>query len=100
MKKIVRHFNTTVPTSECIAACIVHLECLHVDIEIRSNNDPIKVDYPLWFADQENYESGYENVELVEMLLDLKENVKLRRRVDKEGVFTYMSIKDSHPNIS
>ena len=33
------------------------------------------------------------------MLLDLKENVKLRRRVDKEGVFAYMSIKDSHPNI-
>ena len=33
------------------------------------------------------------------MLMDLKENVKLRRRVDKQGVFTYISIKDSHSNI-
>ena len=33
------------------------------------------------------------------MLLDLKENVKQRRRVDKEGVFADISIKDSHPNI-
>ena len=33
------------------------------------------------------------------MLLDMKENVKQRRRVDKEGVFAYISIKDSHPNI-
>ena len=32
------------------------------------------------------------------MLLDLKENVKLRRRVYKEGVFALMSIKDSRPN--
>ena len=34
------------------------------------------------------------------MLLDLKENVKQRRRVDEEGVLAYISIKDSHPNIS
>ena len=33
------------------------------------------------------------------MLLDMKENVKQRRRVDKEGVFADISIKDSHPNI-
>ena len=33
------------------------------------------------------------------MLLDLKENEKQRRRVDKEGVFVYISIKDSHPNV-
>ena len=34
------------------------------------------------------------------MLLDLKKNVKLRSRVDKEGVFADILIKDSHPNIS
>ena len=33
------------------------------------------------------------------MLLDMNENVKLRGRVDKDGVFVYISIKDSHPNI-
>ena len=33
------------------------------------------------------------------MSLNLKENVKLRRRVDKD-VFAYISMKDSHPNIS
>ena len=57
------------------------------------------MDYPLWFVDLEIYEPGDENVKLVEMLLDLKENVILRRRVDKEGVFVYISIMDSHPNI-
>ena len=34
------------------------------------------------------------------MLLDMKENMKLRRRVDKEGVFADISIKDSHQGIS
>ena len=57
------------------------------------------MDYPLWFEDLENYEPGDENTEFAEMRLDLKENVKLRRRVDKEGVFTDILIKDSHPNI-
>ena len=92
------NFNTTVPTSECIAACIVHLEVLHVDFE-RRYNDLIKIDYPLLFVDLENYVPGDENVAVVEMLLDLKENEKQRRRFDKEGVFVYISIKDSHPNV-
>ena len=52
------------------------------------------MDSTLWFVDLRNYEQGDENVELVEMLLDLNENVKLRRRVDKEGVFAYISTKD------
>ena len=55
--------------------------------------------YPLWFVHLENYEPGDENVELVGMLLDMKENVKQRRRVDIEGVFADISIKDSHPII-
>ena len=87
-----QNLNSTVPTSECI----FHLEGLHVDLE-RRYNDPINMDYPLRFVYLENYEQEDENVELVEMLLDLKENVKLRRRVDKEGVFTYISTKDSYP---
>ena len=93
-----QNLNTTVPTSECIAACIVHHEGLYVDHE-RRTNDVIKMDYPLWLVDLENNEPGDENVELVEMLLDMKENVGLRRRVDKEGVFADMSIKDSFLNI-
>ena len=64
----------------------------------RGYNDLIKLDYQLWFVDLENYEPGDENVELVEMLLDLKENVKLSR-VDKEGAFAYISIKNSLPNM-
>lgn len=46
----------------------------------------------------ENYEPGDENLELAEMLLDLKENTKMRRRVDK-GIFAYILIKDAHSNI-
>ena len=33
------------------------------------------------------------------MLLDLNENVKQRKRVDKEGVFAYIFTKGTHPNI-
>ena len=90
--------NITVPTSECIAACIVYLEGVHVNIE-RRYNDLIKIDYPLWFVELEYYEPVDENVVIVEMLMNMKENVKLGRRVDKEGGFAHMSIKDSHPNI-
>ena len=54
------------------------------------------MDYPLWFVELENYEPGNENVELVEMLFDLKENARLRR-VDK--VFSYISINDTHVSI-
>ena len=57
------------------------------------------MDYPLWFVDLKNYEPGDESTELVETLLDLKEDVKLRGRVNKEGVFAYISIKDLHPNV-
>ena len=34
------------------------------------------------------------------MWLDMKENVKLRRRVNKKCVFADISIKNSHTNIS
>ena len=42
----------------------------------------LKMDCILWFVDLENYEPGDEHIEVDEMLLDLKDNVKLRR-VDK-----------------
>ncbi|XP_052824628.1 uncharacterized protein LOC128248113 [Octopus bimaculoides] len=83
---------------ESIAACIAHLEGLHGEFE-RRYNDLLKMDYPIWYVDLENYEPRDENFELAEMLLDLKENMKLRRRVEKEGVFAYILIKESHPNI-
>ena len=57
------------------------------------------MDYPLWFVDLENYEPGDESTELAETLLDLKEDVKLRGRDNKEGVFAYILIKDLHPNV-
>ena len=57
------------------------------------------MDYPLWFLDIEKYEPGEESDELVEMSLDMKENAKQRRRVDKEGDFAHILMKDSHPNI-
>ena len=94
---VIKNLSTTVPRSECIAACIVHFEGLRVDFE-REYNDRIKIDYPLWFVDLENYEPVNENVELVDMLLDLKDNVELRRAY-KESVFAYISIKDSHQDI-
>ena len=72
------NFNTTIPTVECIAACIFNLEGLHVDDE-RRHNDLIEMDYPILFADLENFETGDAHAELVEMSLDLKENVKLKR---------------------
>ena len=92
------NFKKTDPTSECIAACIAHLEGLQAEFE-RRFEDLLKMEYPLWFADLENYESGNKSTELAKTLLDLKEDVKLRERVNKEGVFAYILIKDSHPNV-
>ena len=57
------------------------------------------MDYPLWFVHLKNYEPGDESTELAKTLVDLKENVKLRVRVNKEGVFAYILIKDLHPNV-
>ena len=42
--------------------------------------------------------SAFKQIMITLMLLNMKENVMLRR-VDKEGVFIYISIKDSHTNI-
>ena len=93
-----QNFNTTISTSECITASIVHHECLRADFE-KKYNDLMTMDHPLWLVELLNYEPEDENAELVEMLLDLKENVKLRRRIDKEGVHADISTKDSHPNV-
>ena len=57
------------------------------------------MDYSLSFADLENYEPGDEISKMAKTLLDLKENVKLRARVNKKGLFAYILIKDSHPNV-
>ena len=70
----------TDPTSKCISACIVHLEGLHTESEFeRRFEDLLKMDYPLWFVDLKNYKPEDESTELAETLLDLKEDVKLRR---------------------
>ena len=50
------------------------------------------MDYPIWFVNLENYELGEEISNLDKML-------KLRARVNKEGVFAYILIKDSHPKV-
>ena len=57
------------------------------------------MDYLLWFVDLENYKTGDEIYKMVETLLDLKEDGKLRARVNKERVFAFIVIKNSHPNI-
>ena len=57
------------------------------------------MNYLLWLVDLENYEPGDENDELAKIRLDLKENEKLRRRVDKECVIPYILINESHPNV-
>ena len=36
---------------------------------------------------------------MTETLLDLKEDVKLRAIVNEEGIFAYILIKNSHPNL-
>ena len=87
------NFKKTDPTSECIAACIVHLEGLHAEFK-RRFVDLLKMNYPLWFVELENYEPGDESIESAETLLDLKEDVKLRGRVNKEGVFALILIKN------
>ena len=92
------NFKKIDPISECISACIVHLEGHHAEFE-RRFKDLLKINYPLWFVDLENYEPEDESTELAETLLDLKEDVKLRGRVNKEGVFAYILIKNLHPNV-
>ena len=91
------NFKKTDPTSKCIAACIVYLHAEYAEYE-RRFEDLLKLDYPLWFVDLERYERGDESTEMAETLLDLKEDVKLRGRVNKEEVFLYILIKDLHPN--
>ena len=92
------NFKKSDPTSECIAACIVHLEGLHAEFE-RRFVDLLKMDYPLWFVELENFEPGDESTESAETLLDLKEDMKPSGRVNKEGVFAYILIKDLYPNV-
>ena len=54
---------------------------------------------PIWFEGLENYEPRDGSNELVETLLDLKEDVKLTGSVIKEDVCAYTLIKDLHPNV-
>ena len=84
--------------SECITACVAHLEGSHKDFGKKFEN-LLEMDYPIWFVDRENYEQGDEIFKIAETLLDLKEDVKLRAKVNKEGVFAYILIKDSYPNV-
>ena len=76
---------------ECITVCIAHLKDLHSDFK-RKFQDLLEMDYPIWFVNLENYEPGEEIFNLDKML-------KLRARVNKEGVFSYILIKDLHPNV-
>ena len=62
-----RNVSTIAPTSTCISACVAHLEGLHVSLE-RRYNDPLIVDYPLWFKDLEDYLPGHKNVDFAEIL--------------------------------
>ena len=73
------NFKKTDPTSEYIFARIVHLEGLHAEFE-RRFKDLLKMDYPLWFEDLENYEPGDESTELAETLLGLKRGCKTKRK--------------------
>ena len=56
------------------------------------------MDQPPWFIDLANFEpdDGI-NPELAENLLDLKEDSKLVRSVEKEGVFGYIEVMESNP---
>ena len=92
------NFKKTDPTPECIAECIVHFEGLHTEFERRLEG-PFKMDSSLWFVDLENYELEDESIELAQTLLDLKEDVKLKERVNMEGVFAYILIKNCHSNV-
>ena len=55
--------------------------------------------YPLRFVDLKNYEAEDEIFKMAETLLDSKENVQLRARVNKKRIFTYILIKNLYPNI-
>ena len=94
---IFKNFYNTNPTSECIVQCEEHLDGLHQDFE-RRYADLLEMDQPPWFIDLANFEpdDGI-NPELAENLLDLKEDSKLVRRVEKEGVFGYIEVMESNP---
>ncbi|OAF66289.1 hypothetical protein A3Q56_05989 [Intoshia linei] len=52
----------------------------------------------LWFTDLQNFEPDDEtSPELTEKLLNLKEYLKLVRRIKKESVFEFMEIQKSNP---
>ena len=54
---------------------------------------------PFWFVDPENHEQRDEISKITETLLDLKEDVKLRAKVNREGVFAHIMMKNLHPNV-
>ena len=78
--------------------CIAQLEGIHPDCERKFEN-LLEMDYPLWFVDLESYGPRDKISKMAETLLGLKENVKLRARVIKEGIYAYILIKNSHPNV-
>jgi hypothetical protein len=72
---------------------------LQKDFE-RRYEELISTIYLLWFQDLANFEPE-ENMEpeVVQELLELKENTKLSRRIQNDGVFGYIEIKFTNPQI-
>ena len=77
---------------KCITSCVSYLKGLYVDLGRKFEN-LLEVDYPLWFVDLENYEPDDEISKMEETLLYEKS------KVTKEGIFAYILIKDSPPNV-
>ena len=80
---------------ECITAYIAHLKGPHPDFG-RKFEDLLEMDYPLRFVDLKCYKPGDEISKMAETRLNLKEDVKLKARINKEGAFAYILIKDLH----
>ena len=94
-----KNLNSTNSSPECVIEYAEHLEGLKKDFE-RRYEELINTTYPLWFQDLANFEpEDTMEPEVVQELLDLKENSKLSRRVQDEGVFGYIEIKSTNPQI-
>ena len=94
-----KNLNSINSSPECVIEGAEHLEGLKKDFE-RRYEELINTTYPLWFQDLANFEpEDTMEPEVVQELLDLKQNSKLSRRVQDEGVFGYIEIKSTNPQI-
>ncbi len=95
------NLKLTNPSQEILNDCGKHLDGLILNLNERFQ-DILKIKYPLWYSDLDKYDYFEDSItkpDIIESLLDLKENKKLLNSVNKEGINGYLNIIDTHSGV-